>query len=180
MKHIQLLVVLAFACMVTPSISVAREQPLTEEEATIVQVYEAPGYTKDQIYDSTKMWIAQKFKSAKAVTEYDNKEEGILIGNGIIPYTCAKGFAGGMECAMKSDWTVPFTMKVEAKDGKFRLTFTNIHLAWPAAYRSGISTPAHDGPVWQRKELEKIRPRLLEFGNDINASMGKLKASDDW
>lgn len=154
----------------------AKSPPITEEDRTIIQVFEAPGYTKDQIFAATKMWIAENFKSAKAVIEYENKDEGTIIGNGIISYPCGNAFS----CMAKRDWTVPFTMRTESKDGRFRLTFTNIHLAWPASYASGISTPAHDGPLNQRSDLDKIRPELLKFGEQLVASMGKARNSDDW
>ena len=81
---------------------------------------------------------------------------------------------------VKADWRVPFTMKVETKDGKIRVTFTNIHLAWPARYSSGISTAAADFPIKEQSDLDKIKPELLKFGDQIVASVGKLKADDNW
>jgi hypothetical protein len=168
---------LAFLVLVAPGYASAkRPLPLTDEEKTVVQVFETPDYTKDQVFTASRMWIAEHFKSAKAVIEYENKDEGTIIGNGIIHYPCG----GAFECLMKSDWNVPFTMKVESKDGKFRLTFTNIHLAWPAAYRSGISTSAADFEIRERRDLDKIKPELLKFGDEIVANMGKLKSSSDW
>lgn len=154
----------------------ARPEPITEEDRTVVQVFDAPGYTKQQIFAGTKMWIASNFKSAKAVLEYEDAAEGTLIGNGVIPYPC-KGLMG---CLAKADWRVPFTMRVETKDGRFRLTFTNIHLAWDARYSAGISTPAEDFPVHQRGDLDAIRPVLLEFGDRIKASLSSAKTNDDW
>lgn len=59
---------------------------LAELNQPIEQVFDTPGYDKAQIYDAAKVWIAENFRSAKAVMEYDNKEEGTLIGNGLIPY----------------------------------------------------------------------------------------------
>lgn len=159
-----------------PGLASAKRSPLTEEDRTIVQVFEVPGYTKDQVYSAARMWIAENFKSAKAVIEYENRDEGTIIGNGIINYPCG----GAFSCMAKADWTVPFTMRVESKDGRFRLTFTNVHLAWPASYGSGIVTPAHDGPVNQRSDMEKIGPELLKLGERIQASMGNAAASDDW
>ncbi len=153
-----------------------RPPPLTEEERTIVQVYEAPGFTKDQLFTASRMWIAQNFKSAKAVIEYESKDEGTIIGNGNFAYPCGKGFT----CMLKADWRVPFTMKVESKDGKIRLTFTNIHLAWPASYSGGISTAAADFPIKDRADLDKIKPELLKFGDQIVASVGQLKSDDNW
>lgn len=175
MKRIGVLVAALLLGVISGQASAKGGAP-TDEERTIVQVYEAPDYTKEQIYAATKMWIAENFKSAKAVIEYENKDEGTIIGNGIIRYPCG----GAFSCIAKADWTVPFTMRVESKDGRFRLTFTNIHLAWPARYSSGIATSAHDGPINQRSDLDRIRPELLKLGERLQASMGKAQASDDW
>ncbi|MBD1584926.1 DUF4468 domain-containing protein [Pseudoalteromonas sp. S16_S37] len=71
----------------------ASTQPVTEADRTFEKVVDAPSYSKDQIYTSTKIWIAENFKSAKSVIELDSKEDGIIIGNGIIQYPCS-----GMEC----------------------------------------------------------------------------------
>ena len=154
----------------------AKEAPLTEEESTVVQVYEVPGYTKDQMFAAAKIWVAENFKSAKAVIEYDNKDDGVIVGNGSMNYPCS----GGFDCLTKSDWRVPFTMKIECKDGRFRLTFSRVHLSWPPSYSGGVSMPAYDGAVTKRKDMDKIRPKLLELGNSLAASMSKVKSSDNW
>ena len=52
---------------------------LTDTDRTFDCVYEVPEKSKDQIYSSTKIWIAENFRSAKAVIEYDNKEEYTLM-----------------------------------------------------------------------------------------------------
>lgn len=176
MKAIKALAVLFVLVGAPIAVEAKRPAPLTEEDRTIVQVYEAPGFTKDQLFTASRMWIAQNFKSADAVIEYENKDEGTIIGNGNMAYPCGGAFA----CMVKADWRVPFTMKVETKDGRIRLTFTNIHLAWPASFNSGIRTNAHDGPVNQRGDLDKIRPELLKLGDQIVASVGQLKTDDNW
>jgi len=139
-------------------------------DARIERIVEAPGFSKDQIYSSCKIWIAENFKSAKAVMEYDNKEEGTIIGNGVIPYPCS-----GMSCWGMSDWQVPFTMRTDIKDQKFRLTFSNIRVTWPPAQ----SRAAYDGPMSQ-KGIDLVAPVLLKFGDEITASMKNNKAKSDW
>ena len=148
-------------------------QPIIESDRTFERVVNAPGYKKEQIYNSTKIWIAENFKSAKAVIELDSKEEGILIGNGIIKYPC-----DGMECLAKSDWKVPFTMRVDIKDQKFKISFSNIKLSWPASSSSGIISPAYDGPINLQDDMNKIKPVLLKFADDIMTSMNSNK--NDW
>lgn len=165
---------LLLALALLPGHAVAKkEPPLTEEERNVVQVFEAEGYTKDQIYSASKMWIAENFKSAKAVTEYESPEEGTIVGNGNIGYPCTGGFA----CSIRAGaWRVGFTMKLESKDGRFRLTFTNVVIQYPAS----MYGPAHDQAVKSREDMDNIRAKLLEFGPQIVASLGKAKGSDDW
>lgn len=175
MKMMHALLV-SLSLLVAPGLADAkRPEPITDEERTIVQVYEAPGFTKDQLYTTARMWIAQNFKSAKAVIEYENKDEGTIIGNGNIPFPC-KGF----DCLGFGDTRVPFTMKVETKDGKIRITFTNINMAWPASYNGGIPIRAADGPVRQRRHYEAIKPELLKMGDQIVASAGQVKTDSNW
>jgi len=145
------------------------------EDRTIEQVFEAPGYSKEQIFSSTKIWIAENFRSSKSVLEYENKDSGTIIGNGIIPYPCS-----GLGCMVQGDWKVPFTMRVDIKDQKFRLTFTNLRLSWPADNsKYGVRT-AYDGPIGRQGAFDAISPVLLKFGDDIIASFGKDTIKSDW
>jgi hypothetical protein len=153
----------------------ASAQPISEADRTFDRVVDAPGYTQDQIYNFTKIWIAQNFKSAKSVIELDSKEDGIIIGNGIINYPCT-----GMDCMVKSDWRVPFTMRVDIKNEKFRVSFLNIRLSWPSSYSSGMAIPAYDGPVNTQGHMDEIKPALLKFGDELLASMGATGNSNDW
>jgi hypothetical protein len=154
----------------------ASMQPITDTERTFDAVYEVPGFTKDQIFNSTKIWIAENFRSAKAVLEFENKEQGVLIGNGSIKYPCS-----GLECLAKDDWTIPFTMRVDMKDGKFKLTFSNLRLAWPPSYNSTYGASAgRDEPINQRGDLLAAKPSLLAFGNQITAAVQKNSNVKDW
>lgn len=145
------------------------------EDRTIEKVFEAPGYSKEQIFNSTRIWIAENFKSVKGVgvIEYENKDTGAIIGNGIIPYP----YGGFFEAMAKEGWEVPFTMRVDIKDQKFRLTFTNLHLKWAAIYQTRT---AYDGPIKRQADFDTVKPVLLKFGDQIIASFGKDTIKSDW
>ncbi len=151
--------------------SCAGLEPVPDSERTFEGVFEAPGFTKDQIFTATRIWIAENFRSAKAVVEYENKEEGTLIGNGVISYPC-----NGIDCIAKGNWKVPFTMRVDMKDQKFRLTFSNLRLTWPPS----SNYPAADGPMVQRGQLEAVRPKLLAFGPAILDSISSNRKASDF
>lgn len=140
----------------------ASMQPPTQEEITFSGVYDAPGANKNQIFDATKVWIAQKFVSSKAVIEVEDKQQGLIIGNGITDYPCK-----GMGCALKADWALAFTMRVDVKDNKLKLSFTNL---------------AHDDGVAlnMRGDVPAIKEKLLAYGPEIVAAIEKDRTSKDW
>jgi len=150
-------------------------QPVKQEDLTIQQVVEVPGFTKYQIYDYCKIWVAENFRSAKAVIEHDDRENCCLIGNGIVKYPCH-----GLECIAKHDWEVHFTMRIDTKDGKFRQTFSNLQLSWPARVDSLGYHPAHRGPIATQGDLAKVKPALLEMTNQIKFAIGTEKKEADW
>ena len=151
-------------------------QPVADADRTFDGVFDAPGYSKDQIFTATKIWIAENFRSAKSVIEYENKEDGTLIGNGMIPYPCS-----GLECVAKSRWSVPFTMRVDMKDQKFKLTFANIRLTWPPSYdRTFGAQSGHDAPISNQGTMDEIKPKLLNFGDELATSIRKNSASKNW
>lgn len=164
---------IVLAAMLTGSTAAA---DLTEEQRTIVQVFDAPGADKVEVFRAGRQWIAENFRSAKAVIEYEDAADGTIIGRGFIPYPCANGW----ECLGKPDWKVPFTLKFEAKDERFRLTFSDLRIQWPARFANGVTQPAFDGPVRTQKDMDKIKPKLIEVGAGISSKIGREKSSDNW
>lgn len=147
-------------------------QPATEEEMIVERVVQAPGHGKDEIFEYTKMWIAQNFRSAKAVLEYENKDAGRIIGNGSMRYPCE-----GISCIGKGDWTLKFTMNVDIKDERFKISFTNLGVSWPYAPQRA----AYDGPLTTSGSIKESKPVLLAYGDEILAYMNKTETRDsDW
>jgi hypothetical protein len=171
MKKITILLILLFLF-----IGCAGMQQITETERTFERIVSVSGHKSSEIYDSTKIWIAENFKSAKSVIEYDNKDAGTIIGNGAINYPCK-----GLECVAKSDWKVLFTMRVDTKDDKFRLTFSNLKLTWPPSYNSTFGAQSgHEGPVSTKADLDAIKPALLKFGDEIRAHIERGATRSNW
>lgn len=141
--------------------------PVATEELTFETVIEAPGQSEDQLFTATKTWIAENFRSAKAVIEYDNREEGTLIGNGVIPMPCT-----GLGCLGMESWNVPFTMRVDTKPGKFRLTFTNVRATSPATGPSGVAP--------SQSQFVLIKEKLMGYGPEILAHAEASKSKKDF
>lgn len=142
-----------------------------KETPPIMSVIDMPGYSKDQIYTATKIWIAENFRSAKAVIENDDKEAGRVIGNSSIKYPCS-----GFSCVGKHDWTLYFTMRVDMKAQKMKITFTNLGISWPST-RSVLGA---DNIRVSDSDMEDVRPALLKLGEELRVAITKEKTKADW
>lgn len=146
-------------------------EPVPEGEKEVSTVYQAPGKSRDEIYNEARIWVAESFRSADAVLEHEDPDSGVIIGNGVVSYPCE-----GMGCMVKSDWDVNFTMRVDVKPERFKVDFKNIRLSWPAT--DGM--PAYDGPVNQKQDMDKIRAALVEMSDEMHEHIVSGSKSDDW
>lgn len=132
-------------------------------EPMSVQVLEqAEGRSTDSIYRTALVWVAEIPNDGTAL-EYQDEVTATVVGNGktAVPF-------GGM---VKIQVPVKFKVRVEAKDARYRITFTQIRVVL-----SGIERPIEDA---NRVELEKvIRPRLVEIASQFASRLKTAKT--DW
>lgn len=157
-------VVLLFGCATAPTAPVA--------DLTIQKVIDVPGTSKDQIYDKSRIWIAKNFRSSKVVIEYENKETGVIVGNGIINYPVS----GFMDAISKEGWKVRFTMKEDIKDNKIRVTFENLTLLLPASKYSAAS----ENLILSQSYIDPLRPKLLGMADEMAQYVQSSKDKDNW
>ncbi len=81
---------------------------------------------------------------------------------------------------MDNHWKVHFTMRVDTKDERFRLTFMNLEKSRPAVNTNILAISAYHGPVTLQGDMDRIKPALLRFGDNILTSLISKKASNDW
>ncbi len=96
-------------------LSCAGQMPLPQNEVVYQEVIEISGKTKEELYENSLKWMAEIFNSSKAVIQYQNKDNGEIIGKGILPvkYTFAPV-------------NTNFTLIIEIKDEKIRMTFKDM------------------------------------------------------
>jgi hypothetical protein len=80
--------------------------------------------SKDEIYDSSLQFIAENFRSAKSVLEYQDRNAGRIIGNG------STNISDGL-----MDRPATFTMTIDIRDNRYRITFRNLQ------YQPGTQLP---------------------------------------
>ena len=135
---------------------------------------------KNQIYERSKIFIAENFKSAKAVIEYDNKEQGTLIGNGNVMYPCGNFFT----CGALKNVRITFQMRIDVKDEKIRITFNNILAYFPP--RAGQRYPAYVPPSegserpLSDEEYNDSKPKLIELAHSLIESLKGSGKKESW
>jgi hypothetical protein len=74
-------------------------------------------FKKDFLYRNAKLFFANLFKSSKDILQYDEREEGKVIGKGTIQLT-------GHQNVLLSEFTeirtTNFTLEISCKDGKYK------------------------------------------------------------
>ncbi len=185
----------------------ASMRPVAQSDLTFDTVFVAQGMKKDSLYDRVKVWMVANLRSQPEVVEYDNnranlnmgslgsvelhdkkvvnstakpaigyedKEQGSIVGNGIMAYPCPGG------CIARADWRVLYTMKADMKDEKYRITFSNLLIAWPASDNGGYPIAVNLGsPVQSMGDLMNIKKGLLDLGGTLNSSLTQ-KANSNW
>lgn len=81
----------------------------------IIREIEMP---RDQIFDNATLWLADSFRSSKAVIELRDKELGTIIGNGALDLPIQWG----------ARMPITFKLRVDARDNRYRLTFSDVTL----------------------------------------------------
>lgn len=165
---------IAVACVLA---GCASTQPVQQADETIEVTLEAPGAPKERIFDVIRSSITDKLRAAQGVIDSENRQQGTLVAHATIPFPCS-----GDDCRSKHGWELPFTMRVDIQDARFKVAFTKIRLTWPEySYR-----PAYDGPVRPYGDWESVKARLTGLAGELQrAVMGtpaflRLGRMDEW
>jgi Domain of unknown function (DUF4468) with TBP-like fold len=135
------------------------QQMATKEEMTHEYIIEYPGLTKDVIFTRTLKWIANNFKSAKHVIEYQDKDAGVIVGNGVTDIK-AEGALLGVN--------LEFTINIDIKDYKARYRFINLNTLF-----DGSSNPMPNTQAWHR-------PAKLKFDEIVGSLKAATTKSDNF
>jgi hypothetical protein len=120
------------------------------------EVITIPGLAAEDLYEKSHRWIAETFKSAKAVIEYANKEEGQIIGNGVVDVSYSL-----------YPYPTAFTLNLEAKDGKIRATFNNMRF-----------TGKNEWMPWRQSYMKKFSAEAARLIDGLESYL--TKPSDNW
>lgn len=142
----------------------ASAEPLKE----VSEIVEIPDLTQKQIFDSSKIWIAQKFNSSNDVIQYEDSNTGTIIGKGNMKYPCSNAW----KCAAFSNQIILFTLKIDTKDNKARLTFSDLRSKSTQPKQKSFVKPGTELEIYTDKDnvANGIKKVIEEFGVDIKKS----------
>jgi hypothetical protein len=129
---------------------------------TITEVVELEGFSKDEIYTKTKLWIAQSYKSPQDVLQLDDKESGVIVIKGIFEISPAY---------------VHYTFTIKIKDGKMKLDTNHIYSdssVGNANYGWGYAEEWIDGKANGYKQPKGSLKRLSNIANSTVDSINSL------
>ena len=137
--------------------------PKVDESMNIQRVIELQDQNKEALFTKSMEWFSTSFKSSKSVIDYSDIETGIIMGNGSMNY-------GGI---LTSTYEVLFSIKVDVKDNRSRITLSNFNLRIPASKYMG----AVEAPMVVR-DFEKVRPKLEALATNYTEYINKNTDSD--
>jgi hypothetical protein len=164
-------IILLFSFLATAFATFAQEIKLDPETElfSFTQVMSEEGKTKDQLFDSSKEWIALTYKSANDVIQSADKENGTIIVKGSIRIVSG----------LLVDGNIMHTLVLNFKDNKIKFTVTNFVYI---ARQNGIENPFEKN--WLKGVKKKCFERSEEFCNEamfgLNKYISTSKKKDDW
>ncbi|MDU6663528.1 MAG: DUF4468 domain-containing protein [Bacteroides sp.] len=86
---------------------------------SFAKVIEVENKSKNEIYSGLRIWVAENYKSAQAVIQMEDKDAGVILVKALFSYEYGK--------LRYSAYTghVDYTLKLQAKDGRFRAEMSN-------------------------------------------------------
>lgn len=138
--------------------------------------------SKEAIYNRAKRMFVTLFKDSRNVLELDDKESGSLIGNGNTDVYYHTGYLN-----VNAHATFWFTIEIDIKDGRYRLTLNNFENEFAATQytsrdRSSLEVmfPANEEPNKFSKNLKAAD--LMEIDSLMRRikKMMAEKPSKDW
>lgn len=88
--------------------------PMENGIVTYSGVVQIDSLNKDQLYLLAKKWFVNTYKSAKAVIQLDDKENGVITGKGTFAFS-----------SLVNDTYIDHTISIFVKDGRYKYVLTN-------------------------------------------------------
>ena len=143
------------------------EKDMANEDASLVEVIELSGVSKDEIFVRANSWMVDTFVKADSVVEYSDKQAGLIKGKYVTDTT-----DGAYLMRVKS------VITVEVKDGKARISLRNPMQKATGSMLGGAPYNNPYVPVESRQFFdEKVKPQFSEVVDSFKVSVQTSQSS---
>lgn len=135
--------------------------------------------TKDELYIKAKSALVDMFKSSNKVIQMEDKEAGILIGKGFFK----------ISFGVMSNYDVFFTLKIQAKDGRYKIDMYDINTSDSVTIEGYTATSEWTLDEWEyvlknKKRSKKLNDKIISFFETIKTLIKESNTSspsnNDW
>lgn len=175
MKHLLLILLLFPLGLMAQTLPVDPETKLI----TFAGVIDAPGKTRKELHDKAKLWIAENYRDASAVTQFDS--DSLIIIKGVKPVTSTFRTASNTT-------NLRFTHKIYFKDGKYKYSFSEFSPNGTILYHEK-DLPSPDNYLAKGKMIKEayassynsLTEAMKELDDSFKNGFAKLlSAKSDW
>ena len=158
--------------------------PVVDGNYQFQEVVNVNGSLKDQLYRNAKVYFMDIFTGAKDAFQYDDKQEGKIIGKGVLTVDDYKSVFPGV-AVLK--WDVNYNTEITCKDGKYMLRLYDIVITKEYHVAEGHSRTVHltmkdayEAIAKQHGAYKTLYPKVLnKMAADFKSQIGTLKESMD-
>jgi len=137
MQKIILLPLLAFLSLTVKAQikdTVGLNLPIVDGKILYEGIVDIPDKTKNDLYQNAQQWFVDYFKSSKDVIQNQDKDNGIVVGKGMLDFNARVGL--GMSMVQHDKLTI----KIVCKDNKYKYSVYDMIL-YPPEGNEKYSTP---------------------------------------
>jgi hypothetical protein len=150
--------------------------PVKDGSVVYERIAEIPGKSKADLYKNAKQWLVDYFKNSRDVIQSEDKEDGTLVGKGILPVL----FNGALGTQVVYDDKL--SIQIDCKDGKYMVRIYGQTLSSPGGGQ--VTTTPEEliaklmGRGWSplndkqaRRMLESMNGEMLSALASVNRAM---------
>ena len=126
----------------------------------VIRDFEMP---RERLFDTALLWLAESARSSKSVIDLKDRDLGVIIGTAATSQSIGWGASVPMS----------FKLKIEVKDNKYRLTFSQVLLNFDFGFK----------PIEQanRASIEpKAKEKFSEFAESLHAYLVAASKAKPW
>ena len=138
------------------------------------KVFEGQGEAS-QLYDAAKVYLAQNVQNIKF--DVEDKASNYFIASGNI-----KNPATGLGVLGEYNWKLYFSVRVDVKDNKFKMLFTNIRVMIPPLKQGAFGGSVAENEIgnYSGSRIEDIQNAFTKIGDGVVSSTKETPKKADW